>query len=84
MGASVVPAPRLEGLFGRQVPLQDGNFVRADEKYIRDSILLPATQIAAGYAPVMPTYQGRVNEEELLELLAYIKSLRSTKLEEHK
>ena len=51
--------------------------VRADEGYIRDSILLPQAQIAAGYEPLMPTFAGRVSEEELLELVAYIKSLGS-------
>jgi cytochrome c oxidase subunit 2 len=75
MGSTVVQAPRLEGLYGRLVPLQNGTFVRADEKYIRDSILLPQTQIAAGYPPVMPTFQGRVSEEEVLQLIAYIKNL---------
>jgi cytochrome c oxidase subunit 2 len=75
LGNSIVPAPRLEGLYGRLVPLQEGKFVRADEKYIRDSILLPQSQITAGYQPVMPTFQGRVTEEELLELVSYIKGL---------
>ena len=58
---STVRAPPLEGLYGRPVPLQGGDVVIADDKYIRDSILLPRTQVAAGYEPVMPSYrrQGR-------------------------
>ncbi len=75
MGSSIVRAPPLEGLFGKPVPLEGGAVVTADEGYIRDSILLPNSQITAGYQPVMPTYQGRVTEEELLELIAYIKTL---------
>ena len=75
MGSTTVRAPRLEGLFGKQVALQDGQVVTADEQYIRDSILLPNLQIVAGYAPVMPTFQGHVSEEELLQLISYIKSL---------
>ena len=47
----------------------------ADEGYIRDSILLPAKQIAAGYTNDMPSFQGRVSEEELLSLVAYVKAL---------
>jgi len=77
MGSSIVRAPPLEGLYGKPVPLLGGAVVTADEGYIRDSILLPASQVTAGYQPVMPTYQGRINEEELLELIAYIKSLGS-------
>jgi cytochrome c oxidase subunit 2 len=77
MGNSVVRSPPLEGVFGKPVPLQTGGTVTADEGYIRDSILLPNSQIVAGYQPVMPSFQGHVTEEEVLELVAYIKSLGS-------
>lgn len=72
---SAVRAPPLEGLYGRPVPLADGGTVVADDKYLRDSILLPRSQIAAGYEPVMPSFEGRINEQQLLRLVAYIKSL---------
>jgi cytochrome c oxidase subunit 2 len=77
MGSSVVRAPPLEGIFGKPVPLQTGGTVLADEGYLRDSILLPNSQIVAGYQPIMPSFQGHVTEEEVLELVAYIKSLGS-------
>nr|WP_246513562.1 cytochrome c oxidase subunit II [Azospirillum picis] len=73
--ASTVHAPRLEGLFGRPVPLEGGGTVIADDRYIRDSILLPRSEIAAGYPPVMPSFAGQIGEDELLKLVAYIKSL---------
>lgn len=72
---STVHAPKLEGLYGKPVPLEGGGFARADEQYLHDSILLPAKQIVAGYAPIMPSYQGQISEEEVLELIAYLKSL---------
>ncbi|MBV9563462.1 MAG: cytochrome c oxidase subunit II [Bradyrhizobium sp.] len=72
---SKVRAPPLEGLYGRPVPLADGSFVTADEKYIRDSILLPRSQIVASYEPVMPSFEGKVSEDQLLRLVVYIKSL---------
>jgi cytochrome c oxidase subunit 2 len=72
---ATVRAPPLEGVFGRPVPLADGTVVTADERYIRDSILLPNSQIAAGYAPVMPSFAGQIGEDDLLKILAYIKSL---------
>ncbi len=76
MGSSIVRAPPLEGVYGKPVPLQSGQVVpAADEGYLRDSILLPNAQIVAGYEPVMPSFQGHVTEEELVELIAYIKSL---------
>jgi cytochrome c oxidase subunit II len=73
--AATVHAPPLEGLFGSNVPLQNGTMVLADAQYIRDSILLPQAQIAAGYPPIMPTYQNQLGEDEVLKLVAYVESL---------
>ncbi len=75
--ASTVHAPSLVGLYGRAVPLESGGTVRADEQYIRDSILLPQSQIAAGYPHIMPTFPNVLDEAEVLELVAYVKSLAS-------
>jgi len=75
VGSSKIHAPPLEGLYGKLAPLSDGTFVRADDRYIRDSILLPASRVAAGYQPLMPTYQGRISEEQLMQVIAYIKSI---------
>lgn len=68
-------APTLAGLFGQQVPLDDGSTVLADEAYIRESILFPNERVVAGYQPIMPTYEGRIDEEQLLQLVEYIRSL---------
>jgi len=70
-------APSLNGVYGAKVLLADGTIVVADEAYIRESILQPKAKIVAGYQPVMPTFQGLVTEEQILNLTAYIKSLQS-------
>ncbi len=67
--------PSLVGLYGRQVPLADGSFATADDRYIHDSILLPNLQITAGYQPVMPSFRGQLSEGEIFSIVAYIKSL---------
>ncbi len=72
---SAVHAPSLVGLYGSLVHLQDGSVQRADERYIRDSILLPNSQIVAGYPPIMPSFSGQVGEDDLMKLNAYIQSL---------
>lgn len=69
--------PVLQGLFGKQVSLQSGEQVVADEAYIRESILTPSAKIVAGFQPIMPTFQGLVSEEQLLQLIEYVKSLQS-------
>jgi len=73
---ATIHAPLLEGLYGRQVALSDGSLVTADRQYLRDSILLPSKQIAAGFAPVMPTYQGQLSEEQVNAIVAYLMTLR--------
>lgn len=84
MGNSIVHAPRLEGLYGSLVPLANGRIVRADDKYIHDCVLLPETQYVAGYPQVMPSFRGRITEEELFQIIAYIKSIANQQPEEQK
>ena len=70
-------APSLNGVYGNKVLLADGSVVTADDAYLRESILAPAAKIVAGYQPVMPTFQGQLTEEQIINLLAYIKSLQN-------
>lgn len=72
---AAVHAPPLERVYGSLVPLSDGRSIRADEAYLRDSILLPTKDVVAGYAPIMPSFQGVMPENDLLDLIAYLKSL---------
>jgi cytochrome c oxidase subunit 2 len=72
---SAARAPQLTGIYGREVTLADGAKVTADDNYLRESILNPAAKVVAGYQPVMPTFKGQISEEQLLQLLNYIKSL---------
>jgi cytochrome c oxidase subunit 2 len=67
--------PNLVGVFGKPQLLDDGRTVVADENYVRESILNPGAKVVAGFRPIMPTFQGVVSEEQLLALVAYIKSL---------
>jgi cytochrome c oxidase subunit 2 len=68
-------APTLAGLYGSSVTLQDGSRVKADEAYFRRSIEDPSSQIVAGYPIIMPSYKGQLSEEQLIQLIAYMKSL---------
>jgi cytochrome c oxidase subunit II len=67
--------PNLQGLFGRRVELASGATVVADEAYIRESILKPDAKIVSGYQAIMPTFDGLVTEEGVLQLIEYIKSI---------
>lgn len=72
---STVHAPSLRGLFGKPVALADGRSAIADETYLRDAIVLPGKDVVAGYEAIMPSYEGRLAEDEILDLIAYIHSL---------
>jgi cytochrome c oxidase subunit 2 len=67
--------PSLQGVFGSQVKLASGQTVVADESYIRESILTPQMKLVDGYQPLMPTFQGLVNEDGVASLIEHIKTL---------
>ncbi len=68
--------PTFKGLFGKKETLQDGSVIDVDENYIRESIIEPQAEAVQGFAPVMPSFKGIVNDEEIDALIAYIKSLK--------
>jgi cytochrome c oxidase subunit 2 len=68
--------PSLLGVFGSQVELTDGRKVTADENYLRESIMNSQAKIVKGYQGIMPAFQGMVSEENLMQLIAYIKTLK--------
>jgi cytochrome c oxidase subunit 2 len=67
--------PPLGGLYRTMVRLSDGRTALFDDAYIRESVLDPKAKVVAGYEPIMPTFRGQVSEEQMLALIAYIKSL---------
>lgn len=67
--------PKLSGLYGSKVQLADGRTVAADDNYLRESIMNSQAKIVQGYQPIMPSYQGQISEENLLQLITYIKAL---------
>jgi cytochrome c oxidase subunit II len=68
--------PELAGLYGAERPLASGATVKADDAYVRESILDPGAKLVKGYQPVMPIFHGQVSEEQLIQLLAYVKGLK--------
>jgi cytochrome c oxidase subunit 2 len=75
-GDAASRGPNLAGVFGHEVELQGGGKVVADEAYLRESIVNPQAKVVAGFPPIMPPFQGMVSEEQLLQLIAYLKSLK--------
>lgn len=69
--------PDLAGIYGRRIELNDGRTVVADESYLRESILRPDTHLVFGYGErsLMPPYLGQLSEDDVIQLIAYIKSL---------
>jgi cytochrome c oxidase subunit 2 len=68
--------PSLVGKFGKTEKLASGEGIAVDESYVRESILNPQAKITAGYPPIMPTFKGLLTEDQLLQLVAYIKTLK--------
>jgi cytochrome c oxidase subunit 2 len=72
--------PILNGVSGRTVTLADGRTVVADDNYLRESIMTPSAKIVRGFPnpSLMPPYQGQATEEQIMALIAYLKSLKPT------
>jgi cytochrome c oxidase subunit 2 len=75
--------PMLTGVFGNEVKLQSGETIVADETYVRESLMNPLAKIVAGYQPIMPTYQGQLSEDQIVQLIAYIRSLGKSASDDH-
>lgn len=67
-------APSLVGIFGTRRKFADGTSMVADDAYLRESILDPYNHITAGYGQSMPVYKGQLSEDDVLNLIAYIKA----------
>jgi cytochrome c oxidase subunit 2 len=76
-GEASARGPNLAQVYGSRLQLADGSSVTANDAFLREAILNPSTRVTAGYAPIMPTYQGQVSEEGLIDLVEYIKNLNS-------
>ena len=69
--------PSLDGIYGKPEKLQSGETQVVDEALIRQAIVNPNSVRIPGYQAIMPTYQGQIDEEQVLQLIAYVKSLGS-------
>jgi cytochrome c oxidase subunit 2 len=76
-GTAAARGPSLAGVYGSRLTLTNSSQVTANDAYLRDSILNPSEHVTAGYAPIMPTYQGQISEDGLIDLVEYIKTLNS-------
>ena len=66
--------PSLAGVYGSKLQLANGSSVLVNDAYLRDSILNPSQHVTAGFAPIMPTYQGQISEDGLIDLVEFIKT----------
>jgi cytochrome c oxidase subunit II len=69
--------PSLVGLYGKPEKLSNGETKVVDETLVRQAIVTPNSVTLPGYLPIMPTYKGQINEEQVLQLIAYVQSLGS-------
>jgi cytochrome c oxidase subunit 2 len=76
-GNAAARGPNLSGVYGSKLQLTSGQEVLVNEAYLRDAILNPSQHITAGYAPIMPTYQGQISEDGLIDLVEYMKTLKT-------
>jgi cytochrome c oxidase subunit 2 len=76
-GNAAARGPNLAGVYGARLTLTDGSQRLVNDAYLRDAILNPSQHVTAGFAPIMPTYQGQISEDGLIDLVEYIKNMQS-------
>ncbi|HWB32715.1 MAG TPA: cytochrome c oxidase subunit II [Acidobacteriaceae bacterium] len=76
-GNAAARGPNLAGVYGSQLKLTDGSSVQVTDEYLRDAILNPSQHVTAGFSPIMPTYQGQISEDGLIDLVEYLKTLKT-------
>jgi cytochrome c oxidase subunit II len=70
-------APILEEIYNTRRPLKGGGTAIADDNYLRESIRRPRAKVREGWEPIMPAFgPEKVSEEDLIKVIAYIKSLK--------
>jgi cytochrome c oxidase subunit 2 len=74
-GTAAARGPSLASVYGSKLQLANGSQVLVNDAYLRDAILNPSQHVTAGYAPIMPTYQGQISEDGLIDLVEYLKTL---------
>jgi cytochrome c oxidase subunit 2 len=75
---STLIGPSWKNLYGHEATFTDGSKTKVDEQYIRDSIIYPQKQIVAGFNPVMPSFQGSLDDKDIQAITWYIKSISET------
>ena len=76
-GTAAARGPNLAGVYGSRLTLANGGQVLVNDAYLRDAILNPSQHVTAGFAPIMPTYQGQISEDGLIDLVEFIKNMQS-------
>jgi cytochrome c oxidase subunit 2 len=68
--------PDLRNLYMRPVQISTGDYVTADDSYLRESIYDPNAKVVYGFhANIMPNFSGVIPEDQVLALISYIKAL---------
>jgi cytochrome c oxidase subunit II len=76
-GNAAARGPSLAGVYGSTLQLANGQSAQVNEAYLRDAILNPSQHVTAGYSPIMPTYQGQISEDGLIDIVEYLKTLKT-------
>lgn len=76
-GNAAARGPNLYGIYSSRLTMTDGSQVQVNDAYLREAILNPSQHVPAGFAPIMPTYQGQMSEDGLISLIEYIKNMQS-------
>lgn len=67
--------PSFLNMYGRQEKLADGSTITVDDEYIRESLSSPNAKIVSGFVPTMPSFSGKLENDDVAALIAWFKTL---------
>ena len=68
--------PSLQAQYGKEILHTDGSVIVVDDDYIRESIKDPLKYIVEGYTPIMPNYSPILSDDDIENIISYIKLLK--------
>jgi cytochrome c oxidase subunit 2 len=76
LDGSKVVGPSFKGIYGRESKMADGSKVKADDAYLKQSILEPTAKVVEGYPPAMPSYKDQLSDEDIKNVIEFLSTVK--------
>ncbi len=72
---TIIVGPSFHNLWGHTQVMSNGEKITVNENYVRQSILDPGAKIVSGFQNDMPSFRGRIKDDEITAIIAWLQSI---------